>query len=136
MKKVTRSKAGSGVGVERQGGAVLSDKHRFVNGPDGATGWLQDYACPEQSIDKSQRGAIQSGRIAGADLDQAIINMQAGQSGQDVLHHSDLSRRPTQGGPAIRAADLVEAGRNRNRLRKIGAKENDTRRRRSRAETH
>ena len=136
MKDVTGPKFGCGAWMQCQSGAVMGDDYRPIDGPDGSAGGLQFHAGFDQGVEVSLRGAIQSRRVPGVDFNPAVINVQAGQRGQNMLHHADLSGRPTQSRAAVCAADLVQTSRDRHGLGKIGADENDSGRRRRRAKPH
>ena len=122
--------------MQCQSGAVMGDDYRPIDGPDGSAGGLQFHAGFDQGVEVSLRGAIQSWRIPTIDFDPTVIDMQAGQRGQNMLDHADLSRRPAQGGAALGPADLIQPSWNCHRLGKIGADENHSHGRWSWAKPH
>src|SRR5262249_18637647 len=84
---------------------------------------------------KAPRRAVQPGRFGGIQFDQAIIDAQAGEGGQDVLDKADADRLPPECGAAIGAADLCDRGLDPGAGAKVGTHENDPGVRRGRQET-
>ena len=104
-----------GPGMESQSGPGLGDNHRLIDAIDGAVSGLQDRAGLRESLDETAGRAVEARRFGSVEFDIAIVDAQAGQGRQDVLHQADLAGRIAQGGPAFRAADLLNSGGQKDR---------------------
>jgi hypothetical protein len=109
-----------------------ANSDRFLYAPDAARRGLIRDTRGEKHFDKAPRGAIESGRLWGIDLDHAIIDTQAGERRQDMLHERYLDGSVAQRRPTIGSRDLMDVGGKAWVTGQVGAHENDAMGRRGR----
>ena len=89
----------------------------------------------KQRLDEAQAEPSSPGGSAASSFDEAVVDAQAGQGGQDVLDQRHLHRQAAQRGAPLRAGHLADVGRDARPARQVGAHENDPGGRRGRQET-
>src|SRR5262249_56557563 len=97
--------------VQGERGAVLADDNRVGRGADGTASRLGDDTGGQQGVRKGAGGAVQAGRLGAVQLNQAVVDAQAGQGGEDVLDERDLFGGAAEGGAAGRGGGGLGPGR-------------------------
>ena len=75
-----------------QGGVSLADRERSLDCQGLARAVLLDRPCLLERLDEDPARTVATRALGGIDLDQAIVDPRARQSGHHVLDHIDLSR--------------------------------------------
>ena len=86
--------------MERERGVAGGDGDRLLGAPDAAPRGLLLDAGPDQGLDEAGRRAVESGRLGGVEFDEAVVDAEAGEGGEDVFDEADLDREPAERGPA------------------------------------
>ena len=85
--------------------------------------------CPigvEQDVDELLAGAIATRHFGSIDSDFAVVDLQSGQCGQDVLDHFDRVPLMDQGGPSGPFGSVADRRFDPRLLREVGANEDDS----------
>ena len=98
-----------------------------ADGPSAASGRLLDDARRPQHLDKRQAGAVAAGHLRLIDPQFAVVDLQAGQSGHDMLDHLDAGPVAAEDGPARRFDAMFYRGGNPRASRQVRADEDDAR---------
>ena len=118
----------AGVGCQER--VAFDDADRAFEHQGLAHPALLDDSGSIERLDKGPAGTVAAGAFAGIDLDDAIIDPQAGQGGHHVFDHLDGRRALPDGGAALGRDDLVDPGGHRRSIRQVGSHEDDARARR------
>ena len=90
-------------------------------------GVLLDDARRAQRLDERQAGAVAAGHLRLIDPHFAVVDLQAGQRGHDVLDHLDAGLAAAKRGSPRHFDAVLDRGRDPRTARQIGADEDDAR---------
>ena len=117
--------AGRGGRVDREDGVALSDADRILHDEGLAHPVLLEDPGAVEGLDERLARAVATGTLARVDLDDRIVDLEAGQRGHDVLDHLDARAVAADRRATLRRRDRIDPRGDRRPTRQVGATEDD-----------
>ena len=136
VEQIADAQVGLVARMQRDGRILGGERHGPIDGPDRPAFRLHHRASSTDRLDERLRGAIKARRFGCVKLDEAIVDAQAAQRGEDVFDETDVDRRLPKRRASRGAGDVFHAGWNARLRAEIAAHENHPRRRGSWPEAH